>query len=137
MAHSHIISAFDEELKYLQRRISEMGGMAEEMVSQSVVALVNTDTELAEKVIAEDLALDEAEREVGEKAIVTIARRQPVAADCRHRLCVRHPTTGRLMWATRLPFGYSRSPEHFCEVTQEMADEFHRRHPLDDNLSAK
>ncbi len=83
MAHSHIISAFDEELKYLQRRISEMGGMAEEMVSQSVVALVNTDTELAEKVIAEDLALDEAEREVGEKAIVTIARRQPVAADLR------------------------------------------------------
>ena len=63
MAHSHIISAFDEELKYLQRRISEMGGMAEEMVSQSVVALVNTDTELAEKVIAEDLALDEAERQ--------------------------------------------------------------------------
>ncbi|MET3599472.1 phosphate signaling complex protein PhoU [Martelella mangrovi] len=83
MAPSHISTAFDDELKYLQRRISEMGGLAEEMVSESVSALVNTDTELAEKVIADDLALDEAEREIGEKAIVTIARRQPVAADLR------------------------------------------------------
>ena len=83
MAPSHILTAFDDELKYLQRRISEMGGLAEEMVSESVTALVNTDTELAEKVIKDDLVLDEAEREIGEKAVVVIARRQPVAADLR------------------------------------------------------
>ena len=53
----------------------------------------------------------------------------PVSEGSRRRLLVRHPTNGRLMWATRLPFGYSRSPEHFCLVTQELADEFHRRHP--------
>ena len=83
MAPSHILTAFDDELKYLQRRISEMGGLAEEMVSESVTALVNTDTALAQKVISDDLILDEAEREIGDKAVVVIARRQPVATDLR------------------------------------------------------
>ncbi|AJY45338.1 phosphate signaling complex protein PhoU [Martelella endophytica] len=83
MAPSHILTAFDEELKYLQRRISEMGGLAEEMVSESVEALVNTDSALAQKVISDDLVLDEAEREIGDKAVVIIARRQPVASDLR------------------------------------------------------
>ena len=50
----------------------------------------------------------------------------PVKPAARRRLLVRHPTNGRLMRAARLPFGYKRSPEHFCLVTQEMADEFHR-----------
>ena len=53
----------------------------------------------------------------------------PVKPSARRRLLVRHPTNGRLMRAARLPFGYNRSPEHFCMVTQEMADEFHRRYP--------
>lgn len=83
MASNHIYSAFDEELKYLQSRISEMGGLAEQMVSEAVEALVNSNTEQAQKVIADDAKLDAAEREVGDKAIIVIARRQPVAADLR------------------------------------------------------
>lgn len=53
------------------------------MVSDSVRALVNSDAALAQKVISDDVVLDHAEREVGDKAIVTIARRQPMAADLR------------------------------------------------------
>ncbi|MCP8896312.1 phosphate signaling complex protein PhoU [Shinella daejeonensis] len=83
MNSPHIASAYDEELKYLTRRISEMGGTAEQMVADSVRALVSTDAALAQKVISEDVILDEAERQINEKAIVTIARRQPVAADLR------------------------------------------------------
>ncbi|EHS49261.1 MULTISPECIES: phosphate signaling complex protein PhoU [unclassified Rhizobium] len=83
MASSHIYSAFDEELKYLMRRISEMGGMAEQMVAESVRALVNTDGALAQKVISDDVVMDATEREIGDKAIVMIARRQPMAADLR------------------------------------------------------
>jgi phosphate transport system protein len=44
MASTHIYSAYDDELKFLSRRISEMGGMAEQMVSDAVRALVNGDT---------------------------------------------------------------------------------------------
>jgi phosphate transport system protein len=83
MASSHIYSAFDEELKFLMRRISEMGGLAEQMVAESVRALVNSDAALAQKVISDDVVMDAMEREIGEKAVITIARRQPVASDLR------------------------------------------------------
>ena len=83
MASTHIYTAYDDDLKFLSRRISEMGGLAEQMVAESVRALVNSDTALAQKVISDDVILDHAEREVGDKAIITIARRQPMAADLR------------------------------------------------------
>ena len=65
------------------RRISEMGGLAEQMVAESVRALVNSDAALAQKVISDDVLMDAMEREIGDKAIVTIAKRQPVASDLR------------------------------------------------------
>ena len=83
MVSTHIHSAYDEDLKFLTRRISEMGGLAEQMVGESVRALVNGDVSLAQKVISDDTILDHAEREVGDKAILTIARRQPMAVDLR------------------------------------------------------
>ena len=83
MASTHIFSAYDDDLKFLSRRISEMGGLAEQMVSDAVRALVNGDTALAQKVISDDVILDHAEREIGDKAVVTIARRQPMASDLR------------------------------------------------------
>ena len=42
----------------------------------------------------------------------------PIAANSRKRFVVRHPGTGRLMWATRLPFGYLDSPRLFCGLTE-------------------
>jgi phosphate transport system protein len=83
MGSSHIYSAFDDELKFLMRRISEMGGLAEQMVAESVRSLVNSDAALAQKVISDDVLMDAMEREIGDKAIVTIAKRQPVASDLR------------------------------------------------------
>jgi phosphate transport system protein len=83
MASTHIYSAYDDDLKFLTRRISEMGGLAEQMVGDAVRALVNGDTSLAQKVISDDVILDHAEREIGDKAIITIARRQPMASDLR------------------------------------------------------
>lgn len=83
MPDSHIVSSFDEELKYLIRRISEMGGMAERMVGDSVTALANGDAAAAQRVISEDIILDNAERDIGERAILVIAKRQPMAQDLR------------------------------------------------------
>ena len=51
----------------------------------------------------------------------------PTRPKDRHRLATRHPITGELLWATRLPFGYSRSPEYFCELTEGLADEWRCR----------
>ncbi|TPN89971.1 phosphate signaling complex protein PhoU [Mesorhizobium sp. CU2] len=83
MQSVHIMSAYDEELKFLSKRIAAMGGHAERMVEQAVAALVNADHGLAQKVIQDDLVLDEGQREIDDRAIVIIARRQPMATDLR------------------------------------------------------
>ena len=83
MQSVHIVSAYDEELKYLSKRIAAMGGHAERMVEQAVAALVNADPGLAQKVIRDDVVLDEGQREIDDKAIVIIAKRQPMATDLR------------------------------------------------------
>ncbi|MBN9070017.1 MAG: phosphate signaling complex protein PhoU [Rhizobiales bacterium] len=60
-----------------------MGGHAERMVDHAVASLVHADPDLARQVIADDLVLDEAQREIDDRAVIIIARRQPVAADLR------------------------------------------------------
>ncbi|MGN6764789.1 MAG: phosphate signaling complex protein PhoU [Rhizobiaceae bacterium] len=80
---SHTLQAYDEELKVLATRIAQMGGHAERMVEEAVAALVNSDEALAQTVIRNDRVLDEAEREIDDKAVLIIARRQPMAIDLR------------------------------------------------------
>jgi hypothetical protein len=46
----------------------------------------------------------------------------PVADDSRRRLVVRHPGTGRLLWCSRLPFGYVESPRLFCAMTEAIIE---------------
>jgi len=79
----HIVSRFDDELKDVQRRIAEMGGMAERLVDLSVSALTRLDTATANSVIADDRYLDLVQRECEETAIRIIALRQPMATDLR------------------------------------------------------
>ncbi|MFZ1815362.1 MAG: phosphate signaling complex protein PhoU [Rhizobiaceae bacterium] len=79
----HTVSAFDEDLKYIRLKITEMGGRAEEMLAQSVAALTRGDTVLAESVIERDLTLDRLQFELDERIVLVIARRQPMAADLR------------------------------------------------------
>ncbi|RWM98217.1 MAG: phosphate signaling complex protein PhoU [Mesorhizobium sp.] len=83
MQSVHIVSAYDEELKYLSKRIAAMGGHAERMVEQAIAALVNADPGLAQKVIGDDAVLDQGQREIDDKAIIIIAKRQPMATDLR------------------------------------------------------
>ena len=83
MPSHHIVSAYDDELKHLTRKIAAMGGHAERMVDQAVSALIHADLTLARKVISDDAILDEGQREIDEKTISMIARRQPLAGDLR------------------------------------------------------
>jgi phosphate transport system protein len=83
MQSQHIVSAYDDELKFLARKIAAMGGQAERMVDQAIAALVNADPALGQRVIQDDVVLDEAQREIDDKAILIIARRQPMATDLR------------------------------------------------------
>jgi phosphate transport system protein len=82
----HIVSSYDNDLQDLRRRISEMGGIAEKMLVDAISALVRRDMPLAQVVIASDSRLDVLQREVEESAILTIARRQPMAVDLRETI---------------------------------------------------
>jgi len=79
----HTVRAYDDELMEIVRKISEMGGIAETMLTNAIDALVKGETDLAQCVIATDPKLDALEREIEEKAVLTIARRQPMAIDLR------------------------------------------------------
>lgn len=79
----HIAKAFDADLEELTRMVAEMGGLAEKSVADAVDALIKRDTGLANRVVERDAAIDELQREIEERAILTIARRQPMAVDLR------------------------------------------------------
>jgi phosphate transport system protein len=79
----HTVRAFDADLEGLRRSISEMGGIAEKMLGDATAALVAHDAGLAQSVIAADSRLDFLQRDAEERAILTIARRQPLAVDLR------------------------------------------------------
>jgi phosphate transport system protein len=79
----HIVSAFDEEIESLKARMIEMGGLAERSVTDAVSALDKRDVELAARTVAADGRIDGIEMEIEEKAVLMLARRQPLAADLR------------------------------------------------------
>ena len=83
MADQHTVRGYDKDLDLLERRIAEMGGLAEKMVIDAVDALATGDAALAHQVVETDPRLDLLQREIEEQATMTIARRQPVANDLR------------------------------------------------------
>jgi phosphate transport system protein len=80
---NHIVKAYDEDLASLKTMLAQMGGLAEDQLANALRALVKRDTRLADKVIQGDEKIDALELAVEEKAIQTIARRQPMARDLR------------------------------------------------------
>src|SRR5262244_2703771 len=79
----HTMKAFDTDLQDLSRMVAEMGGLAEKQVAESVDALAKRDTALAQRVAMADANIDALQLEIEEKAVLTIARRQPMAVDLR------------------------------------------------------
>ena len=83
MMSEHTAKAFDVDLQEIARKVTEMGGLAEKEVGDAVDALAKRDIALAQRIVAQDLRIDTLQREIEERAILTIARRQPMAVDLR------------------------------------------------------
>jgi phosphate transport system protein len=79
----HTTKVFDSDLQELARAIAEMGGLAERQITEAIEALTTRDGGRAQRIIAADAAIDVMQRNIEERAIETIARRQPVADDLR------------------------------------------------------
>ena len=79
----HTTRAFDIDLQELANKIAEMARLDGEQIADAIEALVKRDTTLAKRVIATDDQVDALQRAIEEKAVATIARRQPMAVDLR------------------------------------------------------
>jgi phosphate transport system protein len=79
----HTAKAFDIDLQDIARLVSEMGGLTEKQIGDSIDALSKHDEPLAQRVISLDTKVDALQREIEEKSVLTIARRQPMAVDLR------------------------------------------------------
>lgn len=79
----HTVKAFDEDITRLRGLITEMGGLAEVAIQESLDALVRGDEELAQAIVERDKKLDALETEVDKLAVRVIALRAPMADDLR------------------------------------------------------
>ena len=79
----HTVTAFDDDLKYVTTKISEMGGYAESIVEEALSVLIKGDVNRAQAVVAQDLVLDKLQYELDEHVVLVIAKRQPMALDLR------------------------------------------------------
>jgi phosphate transport system protein len=83
MAFEHTAKAFDGDLQELTRLVSEMGGLAERQIVDAVDALIRRDVALGDRVVKADTEIDQLQRIIEERAVLTIAKRQPMAVDLR------------------------------------------------------
>ena len=74
---------FDRDIEHLKELLLRRGAMVEDAISDSILALVERDSALAERVIASDDAIDEMELEIDQHTIELIAKMQPAAVDLR------------------------------------------------------
>ena len=79
----HTVSSFDEDLDHIDRLIRDMGDLSSAMVSSSTKALLASDNALAQRVVSDDAIMDAKQRELDDRAITLIAKRQPMAQDLR------------------------------------------------------
>lgn len=79
----HISTRFDQELEDIRNRVLTMGGLVENQVNDGIRALVESDRNVAAKVVETDHRVNRLEVEIDEQCVQILARRQPAAGDLR------------------------------------------------------
>ncbi|MFJ8629130.1 phosphate signaling complex protein PhoU [Streptomyces sp. NPDC093568] len=74
---------YHEELDSITDSLVEMATLVGSAVGRATTALLDADLELAESVISDDETVDALHRNLDERAIMLLARQQPVATDLR------------------------------------------------------
>ncbi len=78
--HNRLI---EEDLNRLRDKLLIMGGAAEKAIMLSMRALIERDSELAERVVREDDAIDQMELEIDQMCVDVLVLKQPAAGDLR------------------------------------------------------
>jgi phosphate transport system protein len=83
-ADHHTVTAFDNDLAHIERRVLEMGGLAESQLKAAIDALMKRDSDTAERICERDAEVDACEHDIEASVLSVIARRQPMANDLRY-----------------------------------------------------
>ena len=79
----HLSKNYNLDLQNLVTHFAKMGGMAEQNLSEAIQSLVETNGELADKVIENDRKINLAEKELDDMVVKILVKRQPAASDLR------------------------------------------------------
>ena len=74
---------FDLQLAHVKEKLVKLATMVNRLQEQAVKALADRDEELAKELVASDLLINQAQREIEETCLLLIASQQPVARDLR------------------------------------------------------
>lgn len=88
----------EENLDLLRDKLLIMGGATEKAIMLSMRALIDRDSELAQRVIREDDAIDQLELEIDQMCVDVLVLKQPAASDLRFVISVARtaPTVERI-----------------------------------------
>jgi phosphate transport system protein len=79
----HTDKSYDDELAELRARLLTLGGKVESEIAESVRALAERDTKIAEAVLGADREVNRLEIEIDERCRRLLVLRQPAASDLR------------------------------------------------------
>lgn len=83
MLKSHINKAYDQELRSLKDKILQIANRVDRMLFQSITALCEQNSDLAQEIIEYDKYIDKTEIAIDRQCLEMLARRQPLAEDLR------------------------------------------------------
>lgn len=84
----HISKSFDKDLQDVQALFLKMGKLAAKQVADAIHSWLDGNDEVAIAVIETDKTINEIERQIDERLLLLLAKRQPVAGDLRFILAM-------------------------------------------------
>ena len=78
----------EDDLNRLRDKLLMMGGAAEQAIALSTRALIERDSELAERVVSDDDTIDQMELEIDSACVDILVLKQPAASDLRFVISV-------------------------------------------------
>lgn len=79
----HILTDFDEALQTFKQKTTTIGRLAQQNLELALQGLFERNTELCNKVIAEDEEIDNLEMEIDEDGVTLMSKYRPFASDLR------------------------------------------------------
>ena len=104
-----------QHLRALQESLMAMGSQVDAVIGRAVQSLANRDAALAREIIADDVLINQAQREIEEQCLILIATQQPLAGDLR-----------TIMAISTIAYELERMADHaegIAKITLRLAEE--------------